>query len=117
MSPLGGTVEASVETLVRGVRNAAEDGAGAAVELVAAGALVAARLEVLLLVLEPPHPASARVAIGTVKIDFLLTDLSSLFDELKASKLANTMKALRPTDCHDSKSPRSFPADTRQLRS
>jgi hypothetical protein len=62
-------VDPIVETFLRGAMNAAGVAALAAVDVVAAGALVLGERELLLL-LEPPHPARATVAIGIARISF-----------------------------------------------
>jgi hypothetical protein len=66
MSPLGGTVEVSVETLVSGARKAAGLGVVVAVEEAAAAVVEAGLLVVELLVLLP-HPASAIAAVATAR--------------------------------------------------
>jgi hypothetical protein len=53
---------------------------------VAAGALTEVELDALLLLLEPPHPDSARMASGTAKMIFLLTGFVLSFDEPRAQR-------------------------------
>jgi hypothetical protein len=74
MSPLDGTVEAIVETVLSGDRNGV-----LAVAVVAAGVLAGAALELLLLLLllELPHPASATATPARARIDDLGTGLFS----------------------------------------
>src|ERR1700679_54914 len=72
MSPLRGTVEATVETVLSGARNGV-----LAVAVVAAGVLAGAALELLLLLLlEPPHPASTSAMPARARIDDLGTGRS-----------------------------------------
>ena len=75
MSPLDGTVEAIVETVLSGDRKGV-----LAVAVVAAGVLAGAALELLLLLLlllELPHPASATATPARARIDDLGTGLFS----------------------------------------
>jgi hypothetical protein len=69
MSPLDGTVEATVETVLNGERNG--------VLVVAAGVLAGAALELLLLLLELPHPARTSATPARARIDDLGTGMFS----------------------------------------
>jgi hypothetical protein len=70
MSPLDGTVEATVETVLSEERN------GLLVAVVAAGALAEVALELLLPLLELPHPARTRATLARASIDDLGTGMS-----------------------------------------
>src|SRR5271167_2638730 len=72
MSPLDGTVDAIVETVLSGERNGV-----LVVAVVAAGVLAGAALELLLLLLELPHPASMSATPARARIDDLGTGLFS----------------------------------------
>ena len=63
---MAGTVDATIETVFAGARKAAV----VAVPVVAAGALADVELDVLLL-LDPPHPASTMVASEIARINLL----------------------------------------------
>jgi hypothetical protein len=69
-SPLAGTVEASLLTLVNFARNGPELGGDCAGVVALAAELV---LDELLVLLELPHPASANAAIGAARINRLFT--------------------------------------------
>jgi hypothetical protein len=71
MSPLDGTVDATVETVFSGVRNGV-----LVVAVVAAGVLAGAALELLLLLLELPHPARTSATPARARIDSLGTGVS-----------------------------------------
>src|SRR5450755_378690 len=106
-SPFAGTVDATVETALSGAMNA--------VAVVAAGTLAEVELDALLLLLEPPHPDSARMASGTAKMIFLLTGFVLSFDEPRAQRARSVdpeqRPAPRPLVAMTPKPPRSFPAD------
>ena len=70
MSPLAGTVEATLLTLVNLARNGPELGVDSAGVLSLAAELV---LDELLVLLELPQPASANTAIGVARINRLFT--------------------------------------------
>src|SRR5450755_2347227 len=107
ISPFAGTVDATVETALSGAMNA--------VAVVAAGALAEVELDALLLLLEPPHPDSARMASGTAKMIFLLTGFVLSFDEPSAQRARSVDPeqglAPRPLVAMTPKPTRSFPAD------
>jgi uncharacterized MnhB-related membrane protein len=69
ISPFAGTVDATVDTFVSGARNAAD--------AVVATGLLAVVADVLVVLLELPHPASASAASGAAKIIFFLLTCSS----------------------------------------
>jgi hypothetical protein len=112
MSPFAGTVEATVETVFSGAMNAAVVVGVLVVCVVAAGALVAVGLDVLLLLLELPHPASASAARGAAKIIFLLTGLVLSLGSRGHTELGVDLKAgcVRPLVTKTPKPARSFPA-------
>jgi hypothetical protein len=77
MSPLAGTVEATLLTLVNLVRNGPE----LALEVVVAVLVAADVLEELLVLLELPQPATASATPTRARIDVLCTGVSPVVRE------------------------------------
>jgi hypothetical protein len=90
-------------------------GVGVTAVVLAVGAFVAADLDVLLLLLELPHPDSASAITGTAKISLaLLTGfVLSLGAEDTGSSASIEEQGVYPASWHDAKSTRSFPSRSR----